>query len=637
MRVRARAAIAAIISTTVVVSTTAASSTTAAGSVPSSTGPTTGVVSTSSTTEVAGRALGFDNTKVPTSIGHGGAISTVDPVASQVGLRVLRRGGNAVDAAVAAAAALGVTGPFSAGIGGGGYFVFYNARTGKVRTIDGRETAPAAIPSETAFIDPATGEPYNFSPELVTSGLSVGVPGTLRTWKRALKRWGSISLAKALRPATRVARRGFEVDATFRGQVEQNEVRFKAFTSTRRLYFRGGDAPAVGSIFRNPDQASTYRLIARKGLRVFYRGRLAHEIVHAVRRPPKTDFTDLPVPPGYMRASDLARYRPIVRRPTHIDYRGLDVYGMAPSSSGGSTVGEALNILETFHLRGMDDIAALHRYLSAGELAFADRGAYVGDPAYVDVPLRDLLSDRYARERACLIDPDHTLTPIPTDAGDVTSYDGVCDDTAREAAPAEDTENTSTTNLTVADRWGNVVEYTLTIEQTGGSGIVVPGRGFLLNNELTDFTTVYDPEDPNRVQPGKRPRSSMSPTIVLRHGKPFLALGSPGGSTIITTVLQMLFNRLDRGMTIVEAIKAPRSSPRNSSSGIGSEPGFLAAYETGLEALGHDVILYVDPYTGTHEIGAATAIEFGRHGRMTAVSEPARRGGGSALVVHKKR
>ena len=154
--------------------------------------------------------------------------------------------------------------------------------------------------------------------------------------------------------------------------------------------------------------------------------------------------------------------------------------------------------------------------------------------------------------------------PSPRQPGDVTSYDGVCDDAAGEAAPAEDTENVSTTNLTVADRWGNVVEYTLTIEQTGGSGIVVPGRGFLLNNELTDFSTVYDPEDPNRVQPGKRPRSSMSPTIVLRHGKPFLALGSPGGSTIITTVLQMLFNRLDRGMTIVEAIKAPRSSPRNS-------------------------------------------------------------------------
>ena len=263
---------------------------------------------------------------------------------------MLRRGGNAVDAAVAAAAALGVTEPFSAGIGGGGFFVFYNARTGKVRTIDGRETAPAAMPND-AFIDPATGDPYNFSPELVTSGVSVGVPGTLRTWKRALKRWGTISLAKALRPATRVAQRGFEVDETFRAQTLQNEVRFKAFTSTRRLYFRGGDAPAVGSIFRNPDHAATYRLIARRGVRPFYRGHLADDIVRAVRRPPKTDSTDLPVPPGFMRASDLARYRTIPRRPTHVRYRGLDVYGMAPVSSGGSTVGEALNILETLRPR----------------------------------------------------------------------------------------------------------------------------------------------------------------------------------------------------------------------------------------------------------------------------------------------
>ena len=624
MRVRARAAVAAIISTTVVVSTsstTDASSTTAAGSIQTSEGSSTAGRPVAG----AGQGPAFDDAKVPTSVGHGGAISTVDPVASQVGLRVLRRGGNAVDAAVAAAAALGVTEPFSAGIGGGGYFVFYDARTGKVHTIDGRETAPAEIPEENAFIDPATGEPYNFSPELVTSGVSVGVPGTLRTWKRALHRWGSTSLARALAPATRVAQHGFVVDDTFRGQVEQNEVRFKAFTSTRRLYFPGGDAPAVGSIFRNPDQAATYRLIARKGVWPFYRGRLAHEIVRAVRRPPKTDSTDLPIPPGFMRVSDLARYRTIGQRPTHVGYRGYDVYGMAPSASGGSTVGEALNILETFDLAGMDDIAALHRYLSASELAYADRAAYLGDPAYVDVPVRDLLSDRYARERACMIDPDHALTPLPTEAGDVTSYDGVCDDAAGAASPAEDTENVSTTNLTVADRWGNVVEYTLTIEQTGGSGIVVPGRGFLLNNELTDFSTVYDPEDPNRLQPGKRPRSSMSPTIVLRNGKPFLALGSPGGSTIITTVLQMLFNRLDRGMTIQQAIKAPRSSPRNATP-IEAEQSFRDTYGALLEAYGHE-------FKTIAELGAATAIEFGPGRRLTAVAEPVRRGGGAAAVV----
>jgi gamma-glutamyltranspeptidase/glutathione hydrolase len=235
---------------------------------------------------------------------------------------------------------------------------------------------------------------------------------------------------------------------------------------------------------------------------------------------------------------------------------------MAPSSSGGSTVGEALNIMERTDFTGKTPEQVLHTYLEAGALAFADRAKYVGDPRFVDVPLPTLLSDKYAAERACNINP--TLAaPKPVAAGDASAYDGVCPAPAARGTVDADTENISTTNLTVADKWGNVAEYTLTIEQTGGSGMVVPRHGFLLNNELTDFSTVYNEADPNRIQPGKRPRSSMSPTIVLKDGKPFLALGSPGGSTIITTVLQMLVNRIDLGMTIEQAIAAPRSSPRN--------------------------------------------------------------------------
>ena len=277
------------------------------------------------------------------------------------------------------------------------------------------------------------------------------------------------------------------------------------------------------------------------------------------------------MPPGYLTPKDLKRYRLIQQAPTAINYRGYDVYGMAPSSSGGSTVGEALNILETEDIAAMDDGEALHHYLEASALAFADRGAYVGDPAYVDVPLDDLLSDTFAKERACEIKPT-VVKAKPYPAGNVNAYDGVCDNPAPTAKEAEDTENISTTNLTVTDKWGNVAEYTLTIEQTGGSGIVVPGRGFLLNNELTDFSTVYVDSDPNRIQPGKRPRSSMSPTIVLQDGKPFMALGSPGGSTIITTVLQMLFNRIDREMPLPEAIAAPRASQRNTEK-VTAEPG----------------------------------------------------------------
>ncbi|QWF23347.1 gamma-glutamyltransferase [Nocardioides sp. LMS-CY] len=571
--------------------------------------------------------------KRATAVGTGGAVASVDPDATRVGLRVLRRGGNATDAAVATAAALGVTEPFSAGIGGGGYFVYYAAKTGKVRTVDGRETAPSAMPHD-AFIDPKTDKPWNFSPELVTSGVSVGVPGTLATWQRALRRWGTRSLASSLRPATRLARAGFVVDRTFRSQVLQNRQRFGAFVSTKRLYLRGGHAPRVGSRFRNPDLADTYRLIAERGPRAFYRGELAPEIVQAVRTPPTVANPKLPVPPGHLRTRDLERYRVVDRRPTRVGYRGLDVYGMAPSSSGGSTVGEALNILERYDLSALPRVQALHLYLEASALAFADRGAYVGDPAQVDVPLADLLSDTFAAERACLVDPAATLAR-PVDAGDVTTYDGRCAGPTGTATSPPDTENTETTNLTVVDRWGNVVEYTLTIEQTGGSGIVVPRRGFLLNNELTDFSAEYDPADPNRIEPRKRPRSSMAPTIVLKDGQPMLAVGSPGGSTIITTVLQILLNRLDLGMTLPAAIAAPRATQRNTPTDL-AEPAFVQQYAARLTALGHDVETYEDIFTGTHEIGAATGIEIGHDGLLTAAAEPTRRGGGSAAVVRKR-
>ncbi len=572
--------------------------------------------------------------KQATAVGKGGAVTSVDPSATRIGLRVLKKGGNAVDAAVATAAALGLTEPYSAGVGGGGYFVYYNAKSGKVRTIDGRETAPLGMPTD-AFIDPATGNPYNFTPELVTSGVSVGVPGTPATWENALERWGTTTLADALEPSIKLAKKGFRVDETFRQQTLDNKVRFAAFTSTSELYLPGGDAPAVGSKHRNKDLAETYQLLADKGTRRFYRGQLAREIVSAVRVPPRTPTTTLPIPPGHMKTSDLRRYRTANQKPTKFSYRGYDVYGMAPSSSGGTTVGEVLNILERYDLAKMTPQDALHHYLEASALAYADRAKYVGDPAYVNVPTRALLDDKYAAERACQLNPAVAATkPVP--AGNPAAYDGSCA-TAKQGKgqDASDTENVETTNLTVADQWGNVVEYTLTIEQTGGSGIVVPGRGFLLNNELTDFSTVYDPADPNRIQPGKRPRSSMSPTIVLKKGKPFLALGSPGGSTIITTVLQMMVNRIDLGMSLPRAIAAPRATNRNTPNTT-AEPEFIARYDALLKPYGHVLVPAGDAFTSAAEIGAATAIEFKKNGKMVAVAEPTRRGGGSALAIEKK-
>jgi gamma-glutamyltranspeptidase/glutathione hydrolase len=336
-----------------------------------------------------------------------------------------------------------------------------------------------------------------------------------------------------------------------------------------------------------------------------------------------------------MTTADLAAYTALDQAPTHVEYRGLDVYGMAPSSSGGTTVGEALNILDTFNVAEMSTPAALHHYLEASALAFADRGKYLGDPAFVDVPTAALTDPLFGKERSCRIDPKRAAAK-PVAPGDVSNYDGVCPASAAALADEKDTENISTTNLTVADKWGNVVEYTLTIEQTGGSGIVVPDRGFLLNNELTDFSTVYDPQDPNRIEPGKRPRSSMSPTIILKDGEPFLALGSPGGSTIITTVLQTILNRVDLGMSISEAVAAPRAAQRNAAK-VTAEPAFITAYERQLKPYGHQLMPAGDAFTSAAEIGAATAIEFERDGRMVAAAEPVRRGGGSAMVVNPSR
>ncbi len=562
--------------------------------------------------------------KTPTAVGYGGAVATVDPDASRVAIEVLRTGGNAVDAAVAAAATLGVTEPYSAGIGGGGFFVYYDAKSRRVHTIDGRETAPAAMKAN-AFAPGGVAIPFA---EGVTSGLGVGVPGTLATWDTALKTWGTVSLRTALAGATTVAQKGFVVDETFRKQTADNAARFSAFPATKKLFLPGGQPPAVGTVLTNKDLAATYRLIGRKGASVFYDGAVATDIVKTVQAPPSDPNTTLTIRPGLMTEADLAAYTAPLRKPTKVGYRGLDVYGMAPPSSGGSTVGEALNILERFRLSKVGTTQALHHYLEASGLAFADRNRYVGDPGYVDVPLAGLLSDGFAAERACLIKPDSVLHRTIAPGNPDGSYSRKCRAGSSSGKDA-DHEGKSTTHLTTADRWGNVVAYTLTIEQTGGSGITVPGRGFILNNELTDFNFVdgQGGNDPNLPAPGKRPRSSMSPTIVLNHGKPLLALGSPGGSTIITTVLQTLVNRIDLGMSLPEAIAAPRATERNTTAGTLAEPAFDTK---ALAALGHKFSPTTD------EIGAATGVEFLRHGRLLAAAEPVRRGGGSAMVVSSR-
>jgi len=554
----------------------------------------------------------------PTAIGTGGAAATVDVLATQAAVDTLRQGGNAVDAAVAAASVLGVTEPFSCGVGGGGFMVLYRASDGKVTTIDGRETAPAAMRAD-SFRENGTPLPFN---DARFSGLSVGVPGTVETWDEALARYGTISLADALAAGIRVARDGFVVDQTFFDQTRDNVDYFNDIPATAALYLDPDGTPHdVGTVFRNPALARTYARIAHLGAKGFYRGVVADALVRTVRHPVVSPNANHTWRPGLMTMRDLHTYTAPERAPTRVGYRGLDVYSMGPPSSGGSTVGEALNILEGYALSTMTREAALHRYLEASRYSFADRGAYLADPAYFDVPLRGLLSDGFANTRRALIT--ETAAASPVLPGNPYPFNG--GGGASVQASATETRAGTTTHITTADRWGNAVSYTFTIESTGGAGLVVPGFGFLANNELTDFN--FDSlTHPNRVEGGKRPRSSMSPTIVLRDGDPLLAVGSPGGSTIITTVLQILIDRLDLGLTLPAAIADPRLTQRNTTT-TQAEPAFLSTPEAAaLTARGH--VFLLNP-----EIGAATGVEFLGDDRLLAAAEPVRRGGGSAMVV----
>ncbi len=554
----------------------------------------------------------------PVAHGRGGAVASVSAAASDAALEILDAGGNAIDAAIAAAAVLGVTDPFSCGIGGGGFMLISLAGEGRAVSIDHRESAPGLIGSE-PFMD--DGKPLSRS-EAVINGRSVGVPGTVRGWHEALERYGSLPLARLLAPAIRIADEGFRVDENFHRLNRANEAKFARFSSTAALYLHEGKALPLGSLHRNPDLADTYRELARDGVNAFYQGITAARIVATVNVPPTVPGVE--VRGGELTMADLADYEVRLRAPIRSSYLGYDIIGMPPPSAGGIFIAQALNLLENFDLARLPQAEAAHLYLEASRLAFADRDAYVADPEFIEVPLQGLLSKAYARERARSIDV-HTAAAGTVAAGDPYRFQQDASKPLRPSAPALVEEGMHTTHLTVADRMGNVVAYTFTIEDWGGSGIVVPGRGFLLNNELTDFD--FRGPHPNVAEPRKRPRSSMAPTIVLRDGKPAFTVGSPGGPTILTTVLQIMVNHLALGMDAAAALEAPRLSQRNRESTlVESFDGFPAsAAAAALLAKGHR-------WQESPEIGAASAIAWHADGRVSAVSEARRHGTGSARV-----
>ncbi len=553
--------------------------------------------------------------KTPVATGTGGAAATISEPATQAAIRILNQGGNAIDAAVAAAATLGVTDPFSCGIGGGGLMVIYLAKDKRVITLDHRETAPANF-SPTVFQQDGKELDYD---TVIASGMSVGVPGTVRGWHEALQRYGSMSFKQVLAPAISVASQGFPVSANFSHLIDENLNKFKLFPATSALYLKDGKALPPGTLLRNPDLAKAYRELSSGGMKVFYEGKMGRAIVAAVNQPPVA--AGVQVRAGKMSMADLANYEARIRQPIHSTYRGYDLYGMALPSSGGIAVAEALNILEGYDLKALPRAQAEHLYLEASRLAFADRNAYLADPEFVEAPVAGLLNKDYASRRRELINPQQA-TPHAS-AGDPYPFQNDVSVPLRPRSNKLLAEGAHTTHLTVADKEGNIVSYTYTIESWGGSGIVVPGYGFLLNNEMTDFD--FSGPAPNVPEAGKRPRSSMSPTIALRNGKPAFTIGSPGGATIITTVLQTIVNYVDLGMSMPDALNAPRLSERNGMS-TDVEPGFAGtAQAQALEKTGQR-------WGSPEEIGAANALVFNPDGTITAVSEARRHGVGSALV-----
>ena len=562
--------------------------------------------------------------KQPTAVGKDGGAATVDALGTQAAIDTLKRGGNAVDAAVAAAGVLGVVEPFSCGIGGGGFMVI-RTRRGDVTTIDSRELSPRRMRPD-SFLENGAPLPFN---DARYSGLSAGVPGTVAGWDRALDEYGTRDLDDVLAPGIRVAENGFVVDQTFFDQTMPNVAWFDDIPSTAAIYLDPDGSPReVGSVLRNPDMARTYRLIARRGTDGFYEGPVAAAMARASQHPPVGPNADHRWRPGLMTEDDVDDYHAPEREPARIRYRGLDIWGMGPPSSGGSTVGEALNILEGYRLRASKRTEALHLLLESNRFAFADRNAYLADPAFFRVPLDGLLSDSFAAERRALIDKNGAAVS-PVQPGD--PYDNQ-DDRGRggRASATISHPHQSTTHLVVSDRNGTVVSYTFTIESTGGNGIVVPGWGFLLNNELTDFN--FDSTThPNRADGRKRPRSSMAPTIVTRRGKPYLAVGSPGGSTIIGTVAQVLLDRIDMGRSLPKAIAAPRAVQRNTAAST-AEQAFIDSLEGQMLAS-----QYGHAFAPTGEIGAVTGLDLKHGNRVLAAAEPTRRGGGSAAVVRPDR
>lgn len=510
---------------------------------------------------------------------EGGVVASESPAAAQAGLEVLDAGGNAVDAAVATTFALGVAQPQSCGIGGGGFMV-YRGADGETASLDFRETAPQAIGTD-AFQGDGIYTAY-------TGHKTVGVPGTVAGMQAALDRYGTIGLAEAISPAESLAREGFEVPESLSESMGESAGRLELFPAARDQFLLDGDPYEPGSILVQPDLADTLTLISEHGEDAFYRGEISRKIVEEMQ-----NAGDYPGDDGLMTSEDLADYEAVWREPVRGDYRGYEILGMPPPSSGGIAVIEMLNILEGYDLGGMGQSSAdyLHTVAEAEKIAFADREEYVADPDFADVPTGGIVAEGYADRRREDIDPEEAATSYAPGDFSVTSKN----------SGGGDNPEGSTTHISVIDAEGNAVALTCTIEQSFGSGVVAPGTGFLLNNELTDFS---DPGAANEPEPGKRPRSSMSPTILVRDGKPVLVVGASGGSQIIMGALHAVVNTVDFGEGPAQAIDSERLDAQFPPELILEDGRVSAVAEADLISRGH-VVLSEGEYSDVPLVQAA--------------------------------
>jgi gamma-glutamyltranspeptidase / glutathione hydrolase len=511
-------------------------------------------------------------------------VVAANPLAARAGSDILKRGGSAVDAAIAAELVLGVVEPQSSGIGGGGFMLSYAARYAELEAYDGRETAPAAAKPE-RFLG-ANGSALAW-PDAVASGKSVGVPGLLRMLEMAHRRRGRLPWSELFAPAIRLAESGFPISPRLHALVAADRFLARDGNARRYFYLPDGTAKPAGAILKNPELAAVLKRVASEGASAFYRGEIARDVVAAVRGRERS--------PGDLAESDFDGYAAKEREPLCGGYRGHKVCGAPPPSSGGFAVLQLLGILERFDLRALKpgSAQAVHLFAEAGRLAYADRDLYIADPSYVAAPIAVLLNPRYLNSRAKLIDPRRSMGRArPGDPAGIAGRYGF----------SEPLELPSTTHLSVVDAQGNAVALTATVEAAFGNRQMV--RGFMLNNELTDFS--WEPVEngkpvANRVERGKRPRSSMAPTMVFDDkGKLFLVIGSPGGHSIINYVAETIVNVIDWGMDIQQAIDAPRMGSRNGPTEL--ERGTpLEPLAPELERMGHTVRIR-DEASGLHGI-----------------------------------